>query len=609
LPLVPLPLRSCLPWLLVAALAPLACGHRGAGKGPRDQASGITVENNVTVRFSERLERFPFDPRELRLREASRQLAKLAGHPVAFDIDVALMPQVEASFHEALIGAIQSLARDLESLDECPCRAYAPRSIAIRYDATATEGRPYRNATYDRETAALSIPVHPDEGLVPEQLLREVLMDLRADDMVARFAGKAPAAVPAAEHRDYLEYLSHGWYDLQTGDRRGETEPDELRKLIALYEQTRDEALRADIRARLLPLARSSLTDYHWGHEEALAREYPPAIADYGGFLARHAAELSPAEHHEVAQTLYVLGDDRRPVASPPGFDAFAFALRIIDQWLAATAGHSDPQSPPETDAARELDTLFGFVACPYIPHSSHPSCRDQRFYAWAWGTPEGRERLAKALRDRDSLALTQATFQALTMAGGHEAVRELWRMLEDDAEAWAIGARVLGDDYVYGGHSPWVADDLERLWRERPKQRGVLLYLLARSDPDGRQDEIWGRRFARRFGASPSARDFEAFLDVSPLAMRSLGGVLKVLDASPVPAVLARLDGHLDAKHERSDGYDPIPVLTRHLCDDGTPAERAALHAHLRERLRDHASERPTLRHPLETLAPGGCE
>lgn len=589
-----LPLRSLLPWVLAAALVPSACGPREADAGSRSPT--ITVENDITVRFSERMQRFPFDPRELRLRQASRQLAERSGHLVAFDIDVALLPQEEASFHEALIDALQTLARDLEALAGCPCLAYAPKTIAIRYDATAVEGRPYRSATYDRSTATLSIPVHPDEGLVPEGLLRAVLEDLRADDMVARFSGQDPARVPAAEHRDYLEYLEHGWADLQTGEYRQEPEPARIRKLVALHAQTRDEALRADVRAELLPLARSSFTDFYWGHEAALAHEYPAALAAYGGFLAKNAAELSPAERLEVAQTLYVIGSDRRAVPSPPGFDAFAFGLQVIDEWLAT-----------KTEVDRDRDALHGFVACPYIPHSSHSHCRDEAFHAWAWDTREGRERLAEALRARDSLDLTRATFQALTRARGPEAVRELWRMLEDDAAAWAIATRVLGDDHVIGGHAPWVADELSRLWRERPEQRGVLLFLLARSDPDGRQEAVWGR-FAKRFGARPSARDLEAFLAASPQAMGCLAGPLQVVEGSALGAVLDRLDQHLDAGVEHEGGYPPLPALVRHLCERGTPSERSLAHARLTRRLRDHASERATLRHPLETLAPGGC-
>lgn len=601
--LVPLSLRWSLSWLLVAALVPPACGPRGGDTGSRSPA--VTVENNVTVRFTERLQRFPFDPREIRLREASRQLAERSGHLVAFDIDVALLPQEEATFHEALIDALQTLARDLEALEGCPaCMAYAPKTIAIRYDATATEGRPYRDATYDRKAATLTIPVHPDEGLVPEGLLRAVLEDLRADDMVARFGGKDPAAIPPAQHRDYLEYLEHGWSDLQTGEYRQESEPARIRKLVSLHAKTRDEALQADVRAELLPLARNALTDYYWGHEAAVAHEFPPAIAAYGGFLAAHAASLSSAERLEIARTLYVIDHNRQPAPSPPGFDAFGFGLQVIDEWLPVAAA----AAPAESEADRDRDALHGFVACPYIPHSSHPNCRDEPFYAWAWDTREHREHLAAALRARDSLEFTQAALHALRMARGHEAVQALWRMLEDDPAAWAIATRVLGDEQVLGGHSPWVADELERLWRERPRQRGVLLYLLARSDPDGRQEELWGRRFAKRFGALPSPRDLEAFLDTSPLAMGCLAGPLQVVDGSPVRAVLDRLDTHLDADAKLEGGYPPIPVLVRHLCDHGTPAERAAAHAHLTHRLRDHASERATLRHPLETLAPGGC-
>lgn len=597
-------LRSSLPWLLAAALVPAACLRPRADAEGRPP--GVTVENNVTVRFSERLERFPFDPRELRLREASRQLAERSGHLVAFDVDVALLPQEEAVFHEALIDALQVLARDLEALEEHPSRAYAPKTIAIRYDATATEGRPYRAATYDRTTATLSIPVHPDEGLVPEGLLRAVLEDLWADDVVARFAGRDPAAIPAEQQREYLEYLRHGWPDLQTGEYRQESDPARIRKLVVLHAASRDEALRADVRATLIPLARRSFTDWHWGHAAKLAHEYPDAFADYGGFLAKHAAALSPAERLEVAQTLYVRNHQHGPAPSPPGFDAFAFGVRVIDEWLAAA--RSPAKAEAATEAERDRDALHGFVACPYIPRSSHPHCRDQAFYAWAWDVPEHRERLAAALRERDSPELTRAAMEALTRARGLEAARELWRMLEDDAEAWAIVTRVLGDDHVIGGHSRWVADDLERLWRERPQQRGILLYLLARTDPDGREEAIWGRRFARRFGARPSTRDLEAFLDASPQAMGCLGGPLQVVDGSPVPAILARLDRHLDSDVALEQGYEPIPLLVRHLCDRGTPAERAAVHAHLAGRLREHASERPTLRLPLDTMAPGGC-
>ena len=60
----------------------------------------------------------PFDPRSERLHAASEQLTAIAGHPIGFEFDSALLPEYRESFEDALISAIENTARDLRELKE-----------------------------------------------------------------------------------------------------------------------------------------------------------------------------------------------------------------------------------------------------------------------------------------------------------------------------------------------------------------------------------------------------------------------------------------------------------------------------------------------------------
>jgi hypothetical protein len=585
---------SCMAVLTV----PSGCGGTsGSTSAPASRGSKVTLENRVTIRFTGRLRALPFDPREIRLRESSKQLAALVGHHLEVVVDVALMPEYEAHFHEALIAALQSMARDLAKSDGA-YDPWIPKTIRVEYDATARRGSPYAGARLDVEGRSLTIPVNGRTGLVPDRLLHAVLEDAHADAMVQRYAGKEPHEIAAKDHLEYYAYLRGSWYDLQTGKRRGETRMQALRKAVGLHAVAPDPALRAEIRdyatkeaASRFPLlhARGLAAAQPDEHEGDTAR----AIAAYADFVRAHEAELDDRQRLLVAQTLYVTGPDRRPVPEAlPGIDAFEFALRIVDAWIArgATYEGADP-------AAR---ALMGYVVCHHPRNHSDGLCRDKAFYRWAWGVEGGRRKLANALMERKRREWVEATAYAVNEP------LELWRLLEDDRTTWRMLTKVIGEEYVHRS-TPWVQEEVERLWRERPGDRGALLFLLARSDPDGYDEKLWGQ-FTQRYGSRVGQRDFADLLEFSLQAWSSLGGVFRVLDRSAAPGevIASRMDAYLDTNPRNA--YGVSLTISQNLCKHAEAGDRAAMHRYWTTRLANHPSQRAVLELATARMKPGGC-
>ena len=586
--------------LAFAAVLALGSGcaqGKGATSSPRGSGSKVTIENRVTIRFTGRLRELPFDPREIRLRESSKQVAALAGHDLEIIVDVALMPEYEAYFHEALIDALQSLARDLEKNAECECEPWLPKTIAINYAATATRSSPYTDATLDKGKRTLTIPTGARTGLVPDGLLDAVLEDARGDYMVARYAGKEARDIATADHREYFEYLRHSWYDLQTGTRRAEKDGDALRKAVELHERTADEALRGELREYATGAAETTFPGVYWRgplRADSPDGDLPRAAKAYGAFVAKHERALSDEQKLRVAKVLYVHGEDNQPVRTAlPGVDAFAFGLRIIDRWIARGATYEG------TDG--DARALLGYIVCHQPAHSSDGTCRDEAFYKWAWGVQGGKAKLAAALVQRKRKEFVEAAMYAI------DEPLELWRLVEDDATTWRMVTTVIGEEYVHRG-GQWVPEEVERLWRERPRDRGQLLFLLARSDPDGRDAAIWDA-FSRRYGARPTRNDFAGFLDASVLAWTSLTGVFKALAPgfSRADVIAAKMDAFL----EEGDGsiYGVSLTISGELCTSGTAADRATMHRYWTRHLRDHASQRNVLTVAIDRVAPGGCD
>ncbi|MEM6993343.1 MAG: hypothetical protein AAF721_22715 [Myxococcota bacterium] len=542
------------------------------------------------------MDQLPFDPTELRLREASQQVAALAGHEVEIVVDVALMPEYEYYFHETLIDALESLARDLDANAECLCKRWFPKTIAVNYDAAADRRSPYRGAVLDTKALSLTIPVGPRSGLVPPEMLDAVLEDAYGDLLVARYEGKEATDVAAKDHREYFEYLRGSWYDLQTGERRAEPDGDALRKSVGVYARSRDETLRRDL-AEFATKEGESTLRYAYARGELSADnkngDLPRAAKALGSFVRAHESSLTAQQRLRIANTIYVGNRDEMVPAALPGLDSFAFGLRVIDQWLARGATYDGLEG--------DQRKLTGFVVCHHPPNSSDGTCRDEAFYKWAWGVPGGKKKLAAALMKRRNKKFVEAAMYAL------DEPLQLLRLLEPDAATWRMGAEIVGEHYVQRG-ADWVPSEVERLWRKRPADRGALLFLLAKHDPDGREEEVWGR-FAKRYGSLASGKDFAAFLGASPTAWSCLGGVFKALapGVKKGAVIASKMGAFLDGD---PDGvYRTSLAIAHNLCDRGTATDRAKMLGFWRSRIRNHASERRVLTVAMDFMKPGGCK
>src|SRR5580765_6142453 len=90
--------------LVMLALA--ACGG-GNGQGPRQ---GPATVDGVLVVITPTPDTLPFDPRGARLRAATAELSRVAGHPVTFVIDAALAAETRSGFEGQLIEGVETTA-------------------------------------------------------------------------------------------------------------------------------------------------------------------------------------------------------------------------------------------------------------------------------------------------------------------------------------------------------------------------------------------------------------------------------------------------------------------------------------------------------------------
>jgi hypothetical protein len=274
---------------------------------------------------------------------------------------------------------------------------------------------------------------------------------------------------------------------------------------------------------------------------------------------------LPPERRYQLFDLLLVPRQESpRTLLEPrafPGFSLVDQGFPLFDEWV--RAGYLT--AAPKYETAEDPKTrLFDRVLCPTAPSSR--GSRNQRakncrpaFYATALDAEATRSRLLGfAVASRDDVLFREVALNVLTLTSSRfdfphplaiAAVLDLWKRLEATPQRFRALTRLLAVeiDTSYDLRES-LYDQATRYYRERPADRGALLFLLARIDGYGRTLVNW-KAFAATYGAPIADQDLATYLDQSFLAFEKLKNLSDALGSlsSPGTLVAGKLRRYLD--------------------------------------------------------------
>lgn len=612
-----------MPWFAPFALA--ACIPRGQGQA----TASVTVVNNVSVGFDRDVDPLPFDPRADRLVAAMSQLTQVVGHRVTFQFDTALLPEYRSTFEYDLIEAIEHAARDLDELRDRSMDVFtrgAPllTRVECHYAAAADEDR----AVFDSAKGTLNVSLHPHAGaLMPSGLLYGALDEEYDHYLESRYGNVTSRGVAAAEQAAYFRFLT-GYRPF--GPKRADLDElqsyvhdpraDEIQKVLDLAPFVRADGLRRDVEHWLVEQGDYFVTAYM--HHPELVERAPPSgsfhrvEAAWVAWLNRNLASLDDSDRLKTAKTVFVRPFNRDadkygryiPFAFP-GFDAFGFAVAVVDEWRGAGYVIDTPER-------RDRGALFEFVLCPSPvdkrgTRSYAPRC-DHDLYEYALASPRTKQRLIELVLKRRDPYLTETVFANLAVHAPIESTIEIWRAVEGDEATWRTATHVIADEIgeVSGDR---LLDESRRLYRDYPRRRGIVLYLLAQVDRYDNGKVPWPS-IPTTFGGSVTQSDFESFLDEGSRSL-SLAPLLWPAMSqgwSRAAPVAARLDRFMDDPMIRNYNFqDPwlaLRSIVNRICSERRTDDLAVLHAKFEDRARRTPSEARPWENLIEDTRPKAC-
>ncbi|HTV20653.1 MAG TPA: hypothetical protein VMG12_18345 [Polyangiaceae bacterium] len=615
---------------LLAAALTAACGSSPA---PRT----VVVDNSLNVTIHADGSRGDAPPAikadDPRIEVAQQQIGGLLGHPLGFDFDEAVAAQFGPSLHAAYVSGLEHIGRALDYCKASDPLAFAhgaPRleRIHLAYEPTQQHGDLERAANPSLSPhivdATLTLAVYPENTELLDAA--DLCWAFRAGnkaEAAARFAAHDPAQVPADQHAAYFRYL--------TRDHEHPSDPlqrdiDELRQVVWVAE-LQPHIVDAEVLAaanewlgyagkRLRLELRQPTNDA--GKLTALDK----AQAAWIGWVNRSGAKLERADRERVAEALFMRESKDTPLMRR-GFDAEAFALPIVQQWI-ENAAYDDPR--------KAEDRLYRGVVCKAErEHADKPAifvygyCTGA-FYSALAETPVGRKRLANLLVRSHNELFTQTTMLHVLRSAGTEHLVELVDALADDQATLHVALRALGDYRHWGpkgdypsNFGPTVVDpgplvaSVPRWWKSAPEQRPALLYLLVGIAAQ-REGSVPWPRLAEFLGARIDAPALAGYLAEEPGTIWSAGKLVPAL--SPgwprsrvlVPALDAYLDA--DAKGRSSDSrvYYTTNDVLEIFCESGTRSDVEALQKMLRARIERFPSQSRQLASFVEKSPDAHC-
>ena len=571
----------------------------------------VSVATRVAITITPQVDTLPFDPRSARI-TAAAELAEIAGHYVALDVDAAIVPEFRSSFEEALGQAFENMARDLADLRKRAPRVFAYGApllehVRVRYDAAKTRDE----ITFDVASRTLSIlgPAKRD-ALVPEHTLARALGDAYRTHAERRFREATPDSIPANERRAYFEYLTGSGYakssEKDVAGLASSPRATQILAVLRLYELADfDRALASDATKWLS--SEFSWFVQQYVHNGALVRQLPAdcifrrAESAYARWMLAAYRTADDDKQLAIERAIFVRSFSQErveqgksyPPFAWPTIDRFAFGLSIVDAWR--SEGH------PTAISARRVSRAQDFIVCPEATQgdSRIGSRCDHDWYRFALETAEGRTRLAAALVERNDPKFAEAAFTALPRAVDKpvDTTIAMLRAVEKSPVVWRAAMRAFLER-ADNEQDTAILEEAQRLWLERAEYRGVLLYLLARIDRYDNGNVDW-RGFEDAFGGKVSRAELEAFVAEGPIALALLPTVWPALakDYSRAEIIVPKLDAMLEDPSVRrapkgGSAYTALSNIIGRLCVEKNVADLAALRTYLRDRVQRHPGE-----------------
>lgn len=572
-------------------------------------------QSGVMVVFTQTPPELPFDPHDAQLRSVQKQLAELTGHGLVLDVDAALLPEWSRDFRAGLIAALENLAKDVRALERDAPGAFASQlpkleRIECRYSAAPVPSR----VTLSDDGKVLTVRAQRSDGaLVPRGALFSQLRQAHERAQGERFANSQPGQIGSADRAAYFAHLKRQAYREEPNLAEGSLANGVLGAL-ALRGQA-DASFAAEVDGWLAGDAAESFVRAYLHHAAEIrgmpaGTSFRRAEAGFARWANQYASTLPKTAQLRLLKSAYPrpFSQDRRPGThfvpfAFPGWERDVLLFQIVEDW--SKRGH--PSEP-----------LSEFVVCPRPRdarghHSLVPRC-DRSLYDRAEEEPRVAARLSSVVQRSKDPVLTESVFVNLAEHAPIELTLAQWRaLLEAGAlDEWRRAGEVLND--VLASQRPTLLiEESKRLYRERPNERGLLLYMLASTDR-GQTGVVDWSAFAQHYG-EVGASEVSALLAVGPNAVAALPIVWDALapEAKRADLFLKGYDAFLSAPEVREfDFQNPwkaVRAVHASLCRDGKLVEVASLRSYYQARARIAPDQARVLGDFVQETDPKRCK
>lgn len=582
-------------------------------------------------------------PRSARLRAAAREVERVVGHPITFQVDGALVPNDAPALEEALGAATAALARALANAKEEDPKAFALmvdtapvlRRVSTRYTPLVPRGAARsRLVANDKGESTLVIELsdrtHSGSELAPPGAILEAMLDAYDNATEARF--RNPPSDPR-EQEAYFAWLSRtrpgrGSVVVYRAElrARGSAESREaahrdaaarVRLAVIHLEEHAAPELRARVEAWLvaqLPQLAATRTARD-GTLALVSRDDVVFEAEraYGRWASRRISALPERAALTLVDALFPPGrlceaNDRSEACRvlPPeaGFDRTAFGLALLGELERAGFDASRVEHP----------ALVAHVLCPAKRDAlgrTHEACNPS-FAARALAAPRARARLVQALVDSRSPRLVAEVAATLHYARPDD-VRALLAALDAHPTLYKAAMRAL----VFGlwdRHRALLTEEARRAWtRGDPDHRAATLTVLAeaRGKLDRHYADSYFSQFAADWGSVADAATVNAMLDGAPHLVAAIPRLwLSLAPAARIEPVLASLGALLAAPDDALEepAQATLLALIARLCGDRATTDLARLRRALEAASQRSPEAARRIANALDDAAPGRC-
>ncbi len=605
-----------------------------AGCGPREPR--VVVHSGEPVIVDPKPDKPGFDPASARLRAASREVEKAAGHAVVLHVDAALLSNDPHAYESAIVASMTGLANVLASIkrDDEKAFAFATKGldeIFVKYEPLADPAR----AHFDREGKRLVVETRARVGtpdLVPFYPVKEAFDEAWEGESGRRFADGMPSG--ETDREAYFEWLvrtrpGSGSVLVKRAAARATSESREERereaaasvrlRVLELVAATKNDALRTRAEKWLVDeLPRIEHTERDEKKLALLPRDsaYFEAERAYDKWVARRILSMPAPLAERLGDALFPRGfpcgpDEARCSSrskSMPGVDRMALGFALLDE--ARRAGFVSSRT--------EHSALVSRIVCPAERDArGKPSNRcNASFAAHLTSTPEGRSKLVRYLTEASGRDRVEGTGVASEVAATlsyarPEDLKAYLRALEGNPAVYKETVRAL----VFAGiHEHDVEEETRHAFAKGdPELRAAAATVLAKNKRELHRHYSDGyfERFEKEWGTKLDAKTVSATLAGSPRSFVLVPLAWKALDnAAKVEPFLSGLDRLIDAPEETLDEpkSTTIASFVRRLCEDKAYGDLDRVHRALEKAAKSKPENARKLGNAVDDSVPKRC-